>query len=183
MQLQIQPLMPRSGTLSPFFILGASKGSSADSDASTRLRMEQEGVGLVSAQQLMEASTHPRQEASAYLAEHKILTLFERLTSLLVFHKPANPRAFLIDQLEKIQRSSNLGEVNYLTLFEPTDLEALFRLMDPADSGVVTSAQVAMALSDMRALSDNVSKKLEEGPATYGLEAFQKLGYEGLASL
>jgi nicotinamidase/pyrazinamidase len=167
----------------PFLILGASKGETADAETAARLRTEAQGVGLVSATQLMTASTHPRQQAAAYLEEHKIMLLFERLTTLLVYHKPENPRAFIAEQLSLIQHSQkiSLKQIEYLTLFEPTDLEALFRLMDPAESKVVTKQQAQMALSDMRALSDNVAAKLAAGPEEYGLQAFVKLGYEGLS--
>jgi len=111
------------------------------------------------------------------------MPLFEQLTSLLVYHKPPNPRAFLIEQLSAIQRETTLADLDKIdtfSMFDTRDLDALFRLMDPAESGYVTNSQVRMALADMRALSNDVQSQLENGPERFTAEQFRALSFEGL---
>ena len=52
----------------------------------------------------MSIEESPRQaEAQAYLHDHRVLELFDNLTSMLIFSRPEKPKNFLIDVLENLQ--------------------------------------------------------------------------------
>ena len=113
-----------------FYILDSSLGYSRDQEEKARLRIERNGVSFVSVSALTTPSHHPRAETQEYLKKHRVMPLFERLTSLLVYNKPEDPRAFLIKELLKIQRETKLEDIDNLSLFDQKDLDALFRLVN-----------------------------------------------------
>jgi hypothetical protein len=47
----------------------------------------------------------PKVRAELYMASHGITELFEGLGTLLLYHRPANPREFLVQQLGEIQKA------------------------------------------------------------------------------
>ena len=58
----------------------------------------------------MSTDASPRQaEAQAYLHDHRVLELFDNLTSMLIFSRPEKPKNFLIDVLESLQVRPKMG--------------------------------------------------------------------------
>lgn len=47
----------------------------------------------------------PKVRAELYMASHGIKELFEGLGTLLLYHRPANPREFLVQQLGELRKA------------------------------------------------------------------------------
>ncbi|KAI8504018.1 PREDICTED: EF-hand calcium-binding domain-containing protein 10-like [Branchiostoma belcheri] len=91
----------------------------------------------------------PREEeARAYLEEHKIIELFNNLTAQLVYSRPDNPRQYLIQYLERL-RTSKLSQLDYPVLFDDTNLQALFGILDPTRKGFITLEQYKHAMENL----------------------------------
>ncbi|KAI7811883.1 putative EF-hand calcium-binding domain-containing protein 10, partial [Triplophysa rosa] len=88
------------------------------------------------------------QEAAEYLEKHKIIDLMDNLTSMLFFYRPERPREFLIDQLEKLKESKVSQEYSPC-LFNESNLDALFGILDPSHQGYITHAQYKEALKTL----------------------------------
>ncbi|KAG1673941.1 hypothetical protein FOA52_015696 [Chlamydomonas sp. UWO 241] len=82
----------------------------------------------------------PRKAAEAYLEHHKLPQLLETMTATLMFHKPADPRAFIIDYLTKAKTGGTSPLVN------DTDLDTMFGMFDIVGRGVISSEQGDNAL-------------------------------------
>ncbi|CAM4734876.1 unnamed protein product [Leuciscus chuanchicus] len=91
----------------------------------------------------------PREhEASEYIEKHKIIELMDNLTSMLFFYRPDHPREFLIDRLEKLSLSkARVG--NTPCLFNESNLDALFGVLDPSDQDFITHGQYKEALKTL----------------------------------
>ncbi|KAM9352647.1 EF-hand calcium-binding domain-containing protein 10 [Symphorus nematophorus] len=83
-----------------------------------------------------------------YIKKHKILELMDNLTSMLFFYKPENPREFLVKQLEQLRISQQSGGQGP-NLFNETDLDAVLRILDPANQKYITFAQYKHALTTL----------------------------------
>uniref|UniRef100_A0A1A8JHJ7 EF-hand calcium binding domain 10 n=1 Tax=Nothobranchius kuhntae TaxID=321403 RepID=A0A1A8JHJ7_NOTKU len=81
-------------------------------------------------------------DATDYLEKHKILELVENLTSMLLFHKPENPREFLVEQLEQLKIYGSGPE-----LFNSSNVTAVLRILDPMNKQYITFAQYKHALT------------------------------------
>ena len=73
-----------------------------------------------------------RDEAKSYLEHHNIMQLFNDLTSSPVYHRPAHPRKFMIEQIEKIRPARERS------LYKPLQLKkkyanAIYDMLDPID--------------------------------------------------
>ncbi|XP_018424127.1 PREDICTED: EF-hand calcium-binding domain-containing protein 10-like [Nanorana parkeri] len=79
-------------------------------------------------------------EAEDYLRENKIIDLVNNLTGLLLYHRPERPREFLISQLEKL-KLARLADLDYPCLFDESNVEAVFGILDPAGQGYITGTQ------------------------------------------
>lgn len=89
-------------------------------------------------------------QASDYLAKHKILDLFENLTSALVYEKPADPRKFAKDFIEKIQTSQKESDVAKLPVFiEDSNVESIFGMLDVTNTGFISRKQYIQAMKSM----------------------------------
>uniref|UniRef100_A0A8D3BA03 EFCAB10 C-terminal EF-hand domain-containing protein n=1 Tax=Scophthalmus maximus TaxID=52904 RepID=A0A8D3BA03_SCOMX len=88
------------------------------------------------------------QDAADYLKRHQIMELMENLTGMLFFYRPENPTEFLIEQLEQLQVSRQGGEKGP-NLFNSSNLDAVFGMMDPANQKYITFAQYKHALTTM----------------------------------
>ncbi|KAL4659411.1 EF-hand calcium-binding domain-containing protein 10-like [Arapaima gigas] len=93
-------------------------------------------------------ATPREREAADYLEEHKIAELMHNLTSLLFFHRPEKPIPFLIAQLEKLQASRE-GATEPPCLFDLSNVDAVFGILDPTGQGHVTLVQYREALSTL----------------------------------
>eukprot|EP01112_Ceratiomyxa_fruticulosa_P019739 TRINITY_DN652_c0_g1_i4.p1 TRINITY_DN652_c0_g1~~TRINITY_DN652_c0_g1_i4.p1 ORF type:complete len:120 (+),score=18.33 TRINITY_DN652_c0_g1_i4:258-617(+) len=104
------------------------------------------------------------EESQRYLEEHQIVSLFQHLTTSLIFHKPQDPVKYLIEELKTIQKSK-LG----LGFFTKEDLITMFSMFDITGKGSITSTQFKQALVS---LSSNA--KVQNVPSELNLEAFLK---------
>ncbi|XP_007896763.1 EF-hand calcium-binding domain-containing protein 10 [Callorhinchus milii] len=89
------------------------------------------------------------QEASAYLREHKVLELLENLTSMLLYHRPDNPREFLITELENVMTVRDLYSERYPCLFDDSNLVAIYGILDTTKQGFITQAQYVEAFKTL----------------------------------
>ncbi|XP_075713404.1 EF-hand calcium-binding domain-containing protein 10 [Rhinoderma darwinii] len=88
------------------------------------------------------------QEAEDYLRENKIMELVNNLTSLLLYHRPERPREFLITQLEQL-KLARLADVDYPCLFDESNVDAIFGILDPSGQGFVTGTQYIEAVKTL----------------------------------
>ncbi|KAG8438584.1 hypothetical protein GDO86_004954 [Hymenochirus boettgeri] len=109
-------------------------------------------------------------EAEDYLRENRVLDLVNNLTSLLLYHQPERPREFLIKQLEKL-KYARLSGVDYPCLFDDSNLDSIFGILDPAGQGYITGNQYMEAL---KTLGINISNA-EEPTGKITLELFKHL--------
>ncbi|CAJ1055974.1 EF-hand calcium-binding domain-containing protein 10 [Xyrichtys novacula] len=93
-------------------------------------------------------ATQREQEAANYLQKHKIPELFDNLTSMLFFHRPDNPRDFLVEQLKQLKLSQQSG-VKGPNLFNEANLDAVFGILDPAEQKYISFAQYKQALTTL----------------------------------
>lgn len=119
----------------------------------------------------------PQVQANDYLTQHKLLPLFEMLGQALVSEMPADPREFLIEQLEKLQGTPDASSP--LNFFTEDEIDTLFAMYDVAKTGI-TAAQCQEALTSIGV--DNV--KVPSHINSFDLEAFKALipGTSGYAS-
>jgi hypothetical protein len=84
-------------------VVGATTVADDASEATQRRRvigaLELAGVQLLDSASLFEARDDRRQAAAIYLDKHGIEGLFERLAAALIFHKPEDPRTFLVQEI------------------------------------------------------------------------------------
>ncbi|XP_078272645.1 EF-hand calcium-binding domain-containing protein 10 isoform X2 [Rhinoraja longicauda] len=88
------------------------------------------------------------QEALEYLAEHQILELIDSLTSMLLYHRPAKPLEFLIEQLEQLKVAKTIKK-NYPCLFDESNLDAVFGILDTTKTGQITLIQYTEAFKTL----------------------------------
>ena len=72
-------------------------------------------------------SAGPHQtEASSYLREHRIMELLHNLTSALVYHKPADPKAYMREYIEQLQRAkSDPDQVEVPCLIDESNIKSV----------------------------------------------------------
>ncbi|KAJ9514629.1 hypothetical protein QJQ45_028346 [Haematococcus lacustris] len=92
----------------------------------------------------------PREQANAYIETHNVRSILgtillqcQTLTAQLLFHKPDNPRSFLIKYLEKVKVEGAQP------LIDENDLRTTFAMLDVLKRGSVTEDQ---ALSTLRSM-------------------------------
>eukprot|EP01026_Neomeris_dumetosa_P039044 TRINITY_DN31987_c0_g1_i2.p3 TRINITY_DN31987_c0_g1~~TRINITY_DN31987_c0_g1_i2.p3 ORF type:complete len:132 (+),score=21.06 TRINITY_DN31987_c0_g1_i2:315-710(+) len=96
----------------------------------------------------------PQKEAEDYLEKHKIIRVFEEMTSVLLYEKPEDPKQFLVDFLECVK----IGDISQF--IDRRDFGAMFGMFDITRKGVVTVKQANNALKTIIGQSDQ--EKLEE---------------------
>lgn len=89
----------------------------------------------------------PKVRAELYMASHGIKELFEGLGTLLLYHRPANPREFLMQQLGELRKAKQ--EQNPMPFFEEHDLKAMFAAFDITEQGTITPQQYDRALQNL----------------------------------
>ncbi|KAM3870116.1 EF-hand calcium-binding domain-containing protein 10 [Diretmus argenteus] len=82
-------------------------------------------------------------EATDYLKKHNIIELMNELTTKLFFHRPENPREFLIDQLEQLKASKQKS------LFDDSNMDAVFGMLARPNQEHITYAQYKHALTTL----------------------------------
>ncbi|XP_041072028.1 EF-hand calcium-binding domain-containing protein 10 [Carcharodon carcharias] len=117
-------------------------------------------------------------EAAEYLAEHQILELLDNLTSLLLYQRPAKPLEFLIGQLEKLNVARQT-EKDYPCLFDESNLDTVFGILDTTRQGHITLRQYREALKTM-GVKDFVMEPLGALDNKITLATFKKEAKAGL---
>merc|ERR1712038_309238 len=96
-----------------------------------------------------EKSSWPReQDARDYMSQHKILELFNNLTSQLMYNQPDHPKDFLIENLEKLIKART-SKLDYPCLFDESNIESVFGMLDPTQRGHIKLQQYKEALQSM----------------------------------
>ena len=83
-------------------------------------------------------------EADEYLRRHKILELFEDLTTILAYKQPDNLEGFLVDVLKQRKLNGNRSIV-----YSDTELQNIFTLYDLKGTGQITKEQCREALKTL----------------------------------
>ncbi|WIA39629.1 hypothetical protein OEZ86_005708 [Tetradesmus obliquus] len=82
----------------------------------------------------------PKAKTQEYLEQHKLAELMEGLLAELVYIKPANPKQYIVMQLEKVKVAGTRPLLN------KQDLETMFGMFDVTNRGAVTEQQARNAL-------------------------------------
>ncbi|XP_026876530.1 uncharacterized protein si:dkey-42p14.3 isoform X2 [Electrophorus electricus] len=115
--------------------------------------------------------TTPREkEAVKYLEEHKIGEMMDNLIK--------RPREFLIAQLEQL-RASKLSAADSPCLFDDSNLDAVFGILDPANQGHISYAQYKEALMTLGIKNFNEHHE-DLGNNRISNETFKREAKEGL---
>jgi len=84
-------------------------------------------------------------DALEYIKEHRLDGLFKQLCELLIYNQPIDPRAFLIEQLEKMVATRDNGS-DPPTLLDMSNLVAIFGLIDVTQRGSISLSEALSAL-------------------------------------
>mmetsp|Transcript_50504 Transcript_50504/g.68689 ORF Transcript_50504/g.68689 Transcript_50504/m.68689 type:complete len:131 (-) Transcript_50504:285-677(-) len=103
---------------------------------------------------MTQAPPDPRVQAHEYIAEKRIDALFQDLGTRLVFERPSDPNAFLLQVLEDYQ--TNRARNQPSNFFTDDDITALFELFDPIGRGEITESQYFKALQSVGVESPSV---------------------------
>jgi hypothetical protein len=82
----------------------------------------------------------PKKRADSYLQQHSLHAVIQGCIAQLLYHKPTDPRAFLVQQLELLKVSRQPSLLNR------RDLSAMFCMFDITGRGYVTAEQADNAL-------------------------------------
>ncbi|KAG7395644.1 EF-hand calcium-binding domain-containing protein 10 [Phytophthora boehmeriae] len=89
----------------------------------------------------------PKVRAEMYMASHGVNELFEGLGTLLLYHRPQNPREFLVQHLQEL-RQAKLTQTP-MPFFDEQDLKAMFTAFDIKEQGTITPDQYSQALRNL----------------------------------
>ncbi|RDD46866.1 EF-hand calcium-binding domain-containing protein 10 [Trichoplax sp. H2] len=86
-------------------------------------------------------------EAAAldYLETHKLIELFESLTSSLIYSRPENPKEYLLERIEQI-RDARAVQHQPPRLFDESNITSLYRTLDATNRGYITNEQYHEAI-------------------------------------
>ena len=104
----------------------------------------------------------PRVDAKAYLESKGVLRLFQELGTALIYNKPDDPRAFIIEELKRLKEKEKVQQLGS-SIFTDTDVETMFGMFDPTGTGFITNEQCKQAFSSLclqapSDVADSVSK-------------------------
>ena len=85
----------------------------------------------------------PRVDANEYLEAHKVKPLFQELGTRLMFDRPADPNAYLLEQLTQLQKLQNAGKP--VLFFTEADIGTMFDMFDPTGRGDIKIEQYKQA--------------------------------------
>jgi hypothetical protein len=93
-------------------------------------------------QQHAPAFEDPQKKANEYMKDKGITGLFQELGARLVYHRPGDPNAFLLQTLKDLQSNPE-------PFFNRGDLEAMFMAYDSGKRGFITKRQCRQALQSI----------------------------------
>lgn len=110
-------------------------------------------------------------EADDYLRNHKILELFEDLTTIICYKQPENLEAFLVDLLKQRKEQGSRSIV-----YNEAELQNIFTLYDLKGAGNISKDQCKEALKTL-ANSEYHFTKVQEShiPEKVDLFTFMKV--------
>merc|ERR1712054_363076 len=108
------------------------------------------------------------EKSREYLANKRVPQLLQRLSAAVLFHRPDDPRAFLLRQLEALKSGEDM-------LFTDDDLQTMFSMFDIVRKGSITVDQYKQAMSTL-----GVDQPANPSGANVSFEEFSKLAKEGL---
>ena len=85
----------------------------------------------------------PRVDANEYLEAHKVKPLFQELGTRLMFDRPADPNAYLLEQLTQMQKLQTAGKP--VLFFNEADISTMFDMYDKTGHGDITIKQYNQA--------------------------------------
>ena len=89
-------------------------------------------------------------EAIKYLRQHRIPKLLENLTAALVFHRPDDPRAFMREHIEQLQKAKSDPTQQTPPVFvDDSNVKSVFGMLDLAGNGSVTCEQYLEAMKSL----------------------------------
>merc|ERR1712079_328026 len=98
----------------------------------------------MNALQVNEVDNEVLNDADQHLREHKILELFEDLTTLLAYKQPDNLEGFLVQQIEARVKNGTRSIV-----YTEAEMQNIFTLYDLKNSGHITKEQCRKALTTL----------------------------------
>eukprot|EP00735_Rhodelphis_limneticus_P006699 TRINITY_DN19131_c0_g1::TRINITY_DN19131_c0_g1_i1::g.13896::m.13896 TRINITY_DN19131_c0_g1::TRINITY_DN19131_c0_g1_i1::g.13896 ORF type:complete len:138 (-),score=11.81,sp/Q9D581/EFC10_MOUSE/34.09/1e-12,RIIa/PF02197.12/0.0089 TRINITY_DN19131_c0_g1_i1:491-904(-) len=90
----------------------------------------------------------PQKLAEEYLDTYKIHPLFEHLSTLVLYHRPADPHQFLIEELTKMRESAKIN-ITIPHLFSTEDIRTMFGMFDMLNTGTISRLQYKEATISM----------------------------------
>lgn len=76
-------------------------------------------------------------KTTEYAKKHHVSELFSHFLQLLMYHQPEDPRAFLVQEIQKMRDNSSST-----SLFTEKDLETMFHLIDLTKEKRITLQQL-----------------------------------------
>ena len=117
-------------------------------------------------------SRDEKEIAKQYLEDNKISQLLGRLTTLLILHKPDNPRQFIVDTLK------NNPKLEQLPLLDDKEIETMFKMLEnPIYSGEINGHQITTTLNTMGIKHDTIDPN-----ATFNFKQFKALITKAMAN-
>jgi Ca2+-binding EF-hand superfamily protein len=86
---------------------------------------------------------HNQKAVKDYLHQNNIPELMQHLLSLMTYHQPADPKAFMIEELTKIQTHK------YADLVEDSDLTTMFEMIDVNKTEFISCGQIKNAMRNL----------------------------------
>ncbi|KAK6175319.1 hypothetical protein SNE40_013807 [Patella caerulea] len=117
-------------------------------------------------------------DATDYLEKHRIMELFNNMTSNLIYHRPDDPKQFMIEILEKLQKSKN-SKGNCPSLFDDSNIRSVFGILDPTNKGFITLQQYKEAMTTLGVKNYPSSPELQENELI-NMDTFYKDAKKGL---
>merc|ERR1712216_525962 len=117
--------------------------------------------------------THPMSQNQSdisreYLSKKRVPQLLQRLSAAVLFHRPDDPRSFLLKQLEALKSGEDM-------LFTDDDLRTMFDMFDIVRKGSISTSQYKQAMSTL-----GVDDAAEPSGSNVSFDEFSKLAKEGL---
>eukprot|EP01013_Petalomonas_cantuscygni_P040296 TRINITY_DN7216_c0_g1_i2.p1 TRINITY_DN7216_c0_g1~~TRINITY_DN7216_c0_g1_i2.p1 ORF type:complete len:143 (+),score=21.90 TRINITY_DN7216_c0_g1_i2:168-596(+) len=93
----------------------------------------------------MASTTSVRQLSEEYVANHKLEDFFQHILSLIVHHRPDDPRQFIIEEIDRIKAGKPTP------LIDESDLDTMFDMLDITRQRTVSGAAVIQVLQSIAA--------------------------------
>jgi hypothetical protein len=133
-----------------YIVLDATRQTDAAAVSDMKKQLSKAGVQFITSVVILEQLENKddrRTQAADYLEDHNISLLFNKLCTQLVYHKPDDPKGFLVKEIQKMQQQTS--EMTRLTLLTSEDIDTMFRMLDPIGTGALQGHQIIKALAGL----------------------------------